>query len=165
MNPLTEKQIRTSFVNATRGEASRAVLPDLGAIDWDRLEYLGWRDPKAPLNAYVVLELDEAPRALMLRAPEPGGRRRQAMCAWCEDIVAVDTVGLHVARRAGAPGRRGDTIGTLLCTDFACSAHVRRRPTRAEASTDADRERFVAHRIAGLRERSMRFVAEVCRTR
>ncbi|SEE28890.1 FBP domain-containing protein [Ruania alba] len=165
MNPLTEKKIRRAFVNATRGEANRAVLPDLDAVRWDRLEYLGWRDPKAPLNAYVVLELDEAPTALLLRAPEPGGRRRKAMCAWCEDIVAVDDVSLYVAPRAGAAGRRGDTIGTLVCTDFACSKNVRRRPTRTEASTDADRERFVANRVAGLRERSVRFAAEVCRTR
>ncbi|WP_159623120.1 FBP domain-containing protein [Ruania rhizosphaerae] len=165
MNPLTDKQIRRAFVNATRGAANRAVLPDLTTIDWDRLEYLGWRDPKAPLNAYVVLELDGEPIAILLRAPEKGGKHRKAMCAWCEDIVAVDDVSLYVAPRAGAAGRRGDTIGTLVCTDFTCSKNVRRRPTRTEASSPEDRARLIASRIAGLQERSARFVAEVCRTR
>ncbi|UFU02001.1 FBP domain-containing protein [Ruania suaedae] len=165
MNPLTDPQIRRALVNTTRGEANRAVLPDLAALDWERLDYLGWRDPKAPLNAYVALELDGEPIAIALRAPEKGGKHRKAMCAWCEDIVAVDDVSLYVAPRAGAAGRRGDTIGTLVCTDFLCSKNVRRRPTRTEASSAEDRARLIAGRIAGLQERSARFVAEVCRMR
>lgn len=161
MNPLTEREIRRCFVNATRGQAQRATLPPLAELDWDRLDYLGWRDAKAPLAGYVVVELDGVPTGILLRAPGTGGRHRQAVCSWCEDIVEVEGVLLFVAPRAGAAGRRGDSIGTLLCGDFRCSANVRRRPTRTEASTDEDRARLVAHRIAGLQRRAAQFVAEV----
>lgn len=168
MNPLTEKQLRACFVNASRREAAQATLPDLDALRWDRLEYLGWRDRKAPLAAYVVVELDDEPVGVLLRSGDATkGTRRRAVCAWCEDVVETDDVSLYVARRGGALGRRGDTIGTLICTEFRCSRNVRRTPTRAEAGSDLDsvREQIVERRVAGLRERSARFVAEVLRTR
>ena len=168
MNPLTDKQLRAAFVNASRREAANATLPDLSAVDWDRLDYLGWRDAKAPLSAYVVLEVDGAPVGLLLRAGTPGARgRRASLCAWCEDVTSPDDVMLYVTRRAGAAGRQGNTIGTLICADFTCSANVRRRPTLAEAGSDDDAARaaVVERRVAGLRARSARFAAEVLSTR
>ncbi|SHK06889.1 FBP C-terminal treble-clef zinc-finger [Pseudonocardia thermophila] len=168
MNPLTAAQIRASFVNATRREISQATLPDLDALRWDRLDYLGWRDRKAPLAAYVVVELDGAPTGIVLRAADRGdGAPRRALCTWCEDVIEIADVTLYTARRAGAPGRNGASIGTLVCTDFRCSANVRRRPTSAEAGTGAAeiRELLVAGRVAGLQERCERFVREVASTR
>lgn len=72
-----------------------------------------------------------------------------------------------VARRGGAAGKAGNTIGTLICTDFRCSQNVRRPPTRSEVGDDAEamRELVVERRIAELRERSARFVEEVRSTR
>ncbi|MDT0165768.1 FBP domain-containing protein [Actinotalea sp. AC32] len=168
MNILTEQQIRTSFVNASRREASQATLPDLSSTPWERLDYLGWRDRRAPLSAYVVLELEGRPVGVLLRAGDrdTARARRRAVCAWCTDVVVTEDVSLYVARRAGASGRRGNTIGTLVCTEFVCSANVRRRPTRAEAGTDAEHVRaaIVERRVADLRERSARFVEEVLQT-
>ena len=164
MDPLTEKQIRSSFVNASKREAADATLPDLDAVAWDRLDYLGWRDRRAPLSAYVVVPgPDDELTGVLLRASEKGGRRKKAVCQWCADVVATDDVTLYVARRAGASGKNGNTIGTLICTDFVCSQNVRRPPTRAEVGDDAEamREIVVERRIAELRERSARFVAEV----
>lgn len=168
MTPLTDAQIRASFVNASRREAAIATLPDLTETRWDRLDYLGWRDRKAPLAAYVVVELDGEPTGIVLRAADRGtGPRRRAMCGWCEDVVETDDVTLFTARRAGAVGRRGDSIGILICSDFRCSANARRPPTSTEAgSASAElRELIVAERIEGLRKRSQSFVAEVRRTR
>lgn len=168
MTPLTDAQIRASFVNASRREVARAQLPDLTEIRWDRLDLLGWRDRKAPLVAYVVVELDGVPTGIVLRAADRSvGVQRRAMCAWCEDVVETEGVGLFTARRAGALGRKGDSIGTLICGDFRCSANVRRTPIAAEAGSNIAevRELIVADRIAGLQERSATFVSEVARTR
>lgn len=168
MNPLTEKHLRACFVNATRREIAQATLPDLDALAWDRLDYLGWRDRKAPLSAYVVLELDGEPTGILLRGTDSrtDRARRTAVCAWCTDLVQTD-VTLYVARRAGPSGRQGNTIGTLICTQFQCSGNVRRTPTRTEAGADAEavRAQIVERRTAELRERSAGFVAEVLRTR
>lgn len=164
MNALTEKQIRTSFLNASRREATQAVLPDLADLPWDRLDYLGWRDRKAPMSAYVVLELGGAPAGVLLRASAApaSGVRRKALCAWCRDLASVRAT-LYVARRAGASGRAGNTLGTLICEDFTCSQNVRRPPTSSEAGSgvDAIRDRLIAERITGLQERSLRFVHEI----
>ncbi|QDW61804.1 FBP domain-containing protein [Oerskovia sp. KBS0722] len=162
MNPLSEKQIRASFVNASRRESSQLTLPsDLADLRWDRLDYLGWVDRKAPLRAYVVLPVDDTLVGLALRAPEGAASRRRAVCAWCEDVIATDDVSLYVVRRAGAAGRNGDTIGTLICTTFECSKNVRRKPTVVEAGQDP--AGLVERRIEGLRERSAKFAREVLR--
>lgn len=167
MNPLTEKQIRASFLNASKREAAQATLPDLDTLDWERLDYLGWHDRKAPLSAYVVLELDGEPTGVLLRSAEArSSKRTKGVCAWCEDVVVTDDVSLYVARRGGASGRNGNTIGTLICTEFGCSRNVRRKPTFTEAGNDpAMRELITDRRILGLRERAARFVAEVGSTR
>lgn len=166
MNPLTEKQIRASIVNASRGEANRATLPDLDDVRWERLEYFGWHDRKAPLDSYVVLEIDGEPVGVRLRASDESRTGRKAICVWCEDVVVADNVSLYVARRGGAAGRKGDTVGTLICTNFNCSANVRRRPTYAEAGNDeAMREYIVRSRTEGLRERSRQFVEGILSTR
>ena len=168
MHALTEKQIRASFVNASRREAADATLPDLSELPWDSLDYLGWQDRKAPLSAYVVLDLDGVPTGVLLRASAapPSGVRRSALCSWCQDVSSA-RASLYVARRGGASGRDGNSLGTLVCEDFSCSANVRRRPTSAEAGSAVDeiRDALVADRIAGLRERSARFVQQIAATR
>lgn len=168
MNPLTDAQIRASLVNASRREVANAALPDLDTIRWDRLDYLGWRDRKSPLVAYVVAEVDDVPTGILMRVADRGTRTLpKTMCAWCEDVVEVDGVTLLTARRAGAPGRRGDSIGTLLCEDFRCSANVRRPPTASMAGPGAAdlQELIIAERIAGLQQRCRQFVAAVASTR
>lgn len=168
MHALTEKQIRASFVNASRREASEATLPDLSAVPWDSLDYLGWQDRRAPLSAYVVVELDGAPTGVLLRASAApaSGLRRPALCAWCQDVFSVQAA-LYVARRGGASGRDGNSLGTLICEDFSCSVNARRVPTRTEAGpvSDEEREALAAERIAGLRERSAGFVRQIAATR
>ncbi|EAQ00381.1 hypothetical protein JNB_09419 [Janibacter sp. HTCC2649] len=166
VNPLTENEIRNSFVNASKREVSQASLPDLESLDWDRLEYLGWRDSKRPLG-YAVVVIDDVATGVILRAAPPatalGGRRRSAICAWCEDPIETQDVSLYVAKRGGAAGRKGDTVGTLICTEFICSKNVRRKPTFTELGSDdpTAREQFIARRIEGLRSRSAKFVAAI----
>ncbi|MGY4644187.1 FBP domain-containing protein [Cellulomonas sp. URHB0016] len=165
MDPLTEPQIRSSFVNCSRREAAQVTLPTdaggLADLRWDRLDYLGWVDRKAPLRAYVVLTVDDALVGITLRSPEGVASRRRAVCAWCEDVYATGEVSMYVARRSGAAGRNGHTVGTLVCTTFECSANVRRTPRIVEAGDDP--AGLVLKRIDGLRERSQRFAREILR--
>lgn len=45
VQPLTEEQIRASFVNAPTGAIERMPLPGLHETVWEDREYLGWLDP------------------------------------------------------------------------------------------------------------------------
>ncbi|GAB3686168.1 FBP domain-containing protein [Angustibacter aerolatus] len=128
MKPLLERQVRASFVNCTKGEASRLTVPrDLATWQWDDLELLGWHEPSDPRRAYLVAELDEQVVGLVLRVAAPSGRSRQAVCSLCLATHTGDGVSLMTAPRAGRSGRQGDSVGAYVCTDLGCSAHVRGR--------------------------------------
>jgi hypothetical protein len=121
---LTEKQIRTAFVNLSKGAAARVNLPaDLEDRPWRDLDYLGWQDPKAPGRSYLVTDRGGRVRAIALRKTEGGvGMTRKTMCDLC---MTVGSVGLMVAPRAGKAGQRGDSVGTYVCTALDCSLFVR----------------------------------------
>lgn len=159
MLSLTEKQIHDSFINASRKEISDLSLPlDFEATNWDRLDFIGWRDRRSPRRAYFVVRLDDSPVGVLLQQAQSAPRIR-AQCSWCQDVTLANEVVFYGARRAGQAGRKGDTIGTLICADFGCSASVRMRPPSAYIGFDVEAAR--EKRIAGLHERADGFAREV----
>lgn len=133
VEPLTEKQIRASFVNCTKGEAARMRLPlDFAELPWENLDFLGWVDPGAPLRAHLVLPREDGALGISLRVPSVGRTSavKSSMCQICLTGHASSGVTLLAAPLAGARGREGNTVGTYICADLACSLYVRgkRRP-------------------------------------
>ena len=74
--------------------------------------------------------------------PSPSTARRRASASPCEPLGSrVSTAGalgnlchtghpaegvsLLVASRAGAAGKNGNTVGTYICSDLACSLYIR----------------------------------------
>ncbi|MDI6943938.1 MULTISPECIES: FBP domain-containing protein [Microbacterium] len=156
MNTLTERDIRASFVNASRKEVSDLTLPvDFAERDFDRLDYLGWADPKLPRRAYVVAELGGRPVGVLLRQAEQRTGAR-ALCSWCEDVTLPNDVQFFAARKTGPAGRKGDTIGTLVCANFGCPAAVRKLPPLAYQGFD--REAARDERIRRLGEHVRAFI-------
>lgn len=126
MKQLTEQEIRTAFVNCSKGEAKRMFVPrDLAERPWDDLDFFGWRDPQAPDRAYLVAELDGRLQGVAMRSSHsPSGQARRSMCSVC---VTTHTggVSLMVAPRAGKAGKQGDSVGAYMCSDLACSLYMR----------------------------------------
>ncbi|WP_433292338.1 FBP domain-containing protein [Actinoplanes sp. CA-030573] len=124
MEPLTEPQIRGGLANCSKGEAGRIKLPDLAAVPWRDLDFLGWTDPGAPQRAVIVMP---DATGIVLRRPE--SRRtsalRSSMCRVCYTGHSSDGVTLFVAPLAGASGRQGNTVGEYICSDLACSLYLR----------------------------------------
>ena len=83
MLALTERAIRGSFANCSRGEAQRANLPeDLEVLPWEELDFLGWVDAKAPQLAYLVVPRGDRPIGVRLRRnPAAAAGRGCARCA------------------------------------------------------------------------------------
>jgi hypothetical protein len=129
MRPLTERDIRSSFVNCTKGEAKRLAVPrGLADQPWDHLDFLGWRDPAAPDRAYLVAETDpELMGVALRRATPPVGQARRTMCSLCLTTHTGDGVSLMTARKAGRGGQLGNSVGAYMCTDLACSLYLRGR--------------------------------------
>jgi hypothetical protein len=162
MRMLTENEIRGSFVNCSKGEARRLRLPrDLGERPWADLDFLGWRDPGSPEHAYLVIELDQRPVGLTLRAPSPGTVQlgRPGLCAMC--VMAHDGSGIDLmtAARVGEPGRQGNTAGTYICADLACSLYLRgKKKSPKRRSLDG---LSTPERVARLQTNVARFVTAV----
>jgi hypothetical protein len=125
MNPLTAAEIRASFVNCSQGEAKRAVLPDMDAVSWPDLDFLGWTDPSGSPRAYLVVERHGEPLGLVLRQSSGVGAARKTMCQICITAHSGSGVALSVARKTGASGKKGDSTGVYVCRDLACSLYVR----------------------------------------
>jgi hypothetical protein len=162
VQPLDPAEIRASFVNATQGEIDRVPMPGLHDVMWGDREYLGWRDQQAHQRGYLVHWTDHRPVGIVLRASEfslqPG---IAAMCSLCRTTRRSDEVTLFSAPRAGQAGRDGNTIGTYICDDLACSHLIRILPP---ASPMQDPAQLLATRIEGLLSRVQAFTADVMKT-
>jgi hypothetical protein len=74
-------------------------------------------------------------------------------------VTLRNDVQLYAARKAGPAGRKGDTIGTLVCTEFGCSKNVRVLPPLAYDGYDRELAREL--RILKLQEHVSAFIAAV----
>lgn len=127
MNPLGENDIRNSFVNCSKGEARRLNLPrGLAELPWADLDFLGWRDQGAPDRSYLVAEREGGLVGVTLRVPNiRKSLTKSNVCSFCISTHAGSGVSLLTARRAGEAGRQGNTVGTYMCADLACSLYLR----------------------------------------
>jgi FBP C-terminal treble-clef zinc-finger len=152
VHALTEQQVRRSFINCSQGEAKALTLPkDFADLEWSSLELLGWRDPKAPLRGYLVVEVEDQSVGIAVRAAESRmSVRTTAMCLLCQTTQTGDAVSLFTAKRTGAAGRNGNTVGTYMCAISAarsgcgprsrrgCRTAIRRRSWRSEPPSCAN---------------------------
>jgi hypothetical protein len=158
---MTEQQLRRSFVNCSRGEARSMTLPKgFADLDWTELDLLGWRDPKAPLRGYLVLDVADGPVGVAVRAAESRMSARTAvMCLLCQTGQSGDAVSLFTARRTGEAGRNGNTVGTYICADLGCSERVRTEiPPWLQLRDPGE---VVTERAAELRARAAGFLGAV----
>ena len=151
---LTEQEIRAAFVNCSKGEAKRLHVPrDLAGQPWDDLDFLGWRDPQAPDRAYLVADLGAGPVAITLRCPVPvPGQKRANLCSVCL-TSHVGGVTLMVAPRTGKAGQQGNSVGTYLCGDLACSLYTRGKKFTASSTRLQERlslEEKIERNVANL---------------
>jgi hypothetical protein len=163
VHALTEQQVRRSFVNCSQGEANGLALPkDFDTLDWAGLELLGWRDPKAPLRGYLLVESADGPLGVAVRAADTRMSSRTAvMCLLCQTAQSGDAVSLFTAKRTGVAGRNGNTVGTYICADLRCGERVLTEiPPWLQDRNPAE---VVAERAAELRERVKGFVDAVRR--
>jgi hypothetical protein len=139
MKPLTENDIRESFVNALPGDLDRLPIPGLHEMLWEDREFLGWRDPQAHHRGYIVHWMDDRPVGLVVRS-------------------SSSSVRLFTAPKAGEAGLNGNTLGTYICEDLACSLLIRVAPPHLNPPEQ------IARRSAGLAERVQGFTANVMKT-
>ncbi|MFF2353652.1 FBP domain-containing protein [Kitasatospora sp. NPDC058115] len=155
MRALNDPEIRASFVNSSKGEARRLNLPrGLAELPWDELDFLGWRDQGAPDRAYLVAEHRGELVGVTLRVPSfRRSLTKTNVCSLCVTAHAGSGVALLTARRAGAAGREGNSVGSYICADLACSLYVRGRKKSASVTRPNESlplEEQIARTVANL---------------
>ncbi|MGW4381263.1 FBP domain-containing protein [Kitasatospora sp. NPDC004531] len=165
MRALTDAKIRSSFVNCTKGEASRARLPrDLAELDWDEWDFLGWREPGAPDRGYLVAEFEDRVVGVALRlAQRPGAGRGGAMCSICLTAHPASGVALMTARRAGRGVEEYASAGEYFCSDLACPLYVRGRRRVAAGGARMTESLDAEQRVARMRANLAGFLGRVVR--
>lgn len=160
MRPLSEDDVRGAFVNASDHDLELMSLPGLHEVLWDEREYLGWRDALIPRRGYLVHWADDQPVGILLRAAKrPAGGIVTAMCSLCHTMQPGHQVSLFTAPRAGDAGRDGNTVGTYICDDLACSLMIRMVPAASPMLPDP--RDIVARRAQRLTERLRHFTEGV----
>ncbi|MGB4712884.1 MAG: FBP domain-containing protein [Pontimonas sp.] len=160
MRPITPDMISQSMVNMTEADLRLMTLPGLHETVWDEREFLGWRDVHHSTKGYLVFWAGDELLGLMVRAaqsPMPAGQ--SAICALCHTQQPAPQVSLFTAPKTGDEGIRGNTVGTYLCADLACSLLIRIQP--AESENLPRPERLVRKKSLGLRDRLENFSRRV----
>ncbi|MEU9609448.1 FBP domain-containing protein [Streptomyces sp. NPDC048057] len=165
MEPLSDPQIRASFVNCTKGEAKRLRLPlDFAELPWTDLDFLGWIDPGAPLRAYLVVPQPTGdPLGLSLRVPSTKNTSafKSSICDFCITSHASSGVSLLAAPLAGPRGREGSTVGAYMCADLACSLYVRGKRTPMLRTIRSEESLTLEQKVERLHRNLSTFVAKV----
>ncbi|MFI5807521.1 FBP domain-containing protein [Streptomyces sp. NPDC051561] len=133
MKEATENDIRSSFINCSKGESKRLPMPrDLAERPWGDLDFMGWRDLSAPDRSYLVTEDPATGKLFGVTFRFPSRQRgflHRSMCAICLTTHPGNGVSLMTAPKAGLAGRQGNSVGIYMCTDMACSLYVRGKKT------------------------------------
>ena len=163
MKPLTPEQIRASIVNASPEEVERMPLPGLHETVWESREYLGWRDPHSPHRGYIVYWRGDRAIGMFVRSASAGmSRGISAICSLCRTHQPANQVSLFSVPKAGQAGLDGNTVGTYICADLACSTIIRIVPPPSDLQPNPDD--VVASRAAGLLARLDSFTSEVLKS-
>jgi hypothetical protein len=163
VKPLSPSDIRGSFVNAPPDEVDRIPLPGLHEVIWSDREYLGWRDPQSHQRGFLVHWNGDLPVGIVLRASEFSLQNGiSARCSLCAISQPSDQVTLFTAPLAGPSGRNGNTVGTYVCDDLACSHLIRVLPPASLLQPEPDR--LLATRSEQLLARVQSFTADVMKS-
>jgi hypothetical protein len=160
MQPLTEEQIRASFVNLTADAVERMPMPGLHETVWEDREYLGWLDANYAQRGYIVYWREGKPFGIVLRSASSSmSRGISAMCSLCRTHQPGSQVSLFTVPKAGQAGLNGNTIGTYICSDLSCSTIIRIVPPPSDLQPG--QAEVVSGRTSGLLARLDNFTREL----
>ncbi|MDG3013265.1 FBP domain-containing protein [Speluncibacter jeojiensis] len=161
---MTRDEVRGAIVNMDP-PGGRVRLPTwFDEIAWHKLEYLGWRDQRSPMRAYLVAEVDGAAAGALLRQVPSRAElgSRAMMCDLCRFTRRFNEVAVFTARRASRDKRqRLSGRGLHLCTGLDCNVNVNSKTHLGPLDPTLDE--LIAARRDGLHVRTAAFLGRTTR--
>ena len=120
MQTLKREEVIAAFDNR-----KDLVIPDLGEIEWQTLDYLGWIHPSGH-EGYVVLQSPNTGAVCgirMNRSQRGAKKRRMEMCSWCHHVHKANGTAMFSVTVKGSDGRH--ILGNVICKNLDCSLRVR----------------------------------------
>ena len=120
MQALQREEIIGSF-----DDRKELFLPELAALDWESLDYLGWVHPSGH-EGYVVLQSPNTGAICgirMNRSRRNTRKRRMEMCSWCHHVHKTNGTAMFSITVKGSEGRH--ILGNVICKNLDCSLRVR----------------------------------------
>lgn len=168
MRAMTRSEVRAAIVNLDPAQKKVHLPTWFDEVQWHRIDYLGWRDLRAPMRVYLVADIDDRAFGVVLRQ-NPNQAvlgSRAVMCDLCRFARRFNEVSLFTAQRPSKDKRqRLSTLGLHVCTDLDCSVNVHSKPI--VGPLDPPVAETIERRRRGLRERTetfLRSVSELDRT-
>ncbi|RFA19009.1 FBP domain-containing protein [Subtercola boreus] len=160
---MTGMQVRHSIVNGSAAEVANMVLPsNFVELEWENLDYLGWRDSHSPHLGYIIRWNGDEPVGIIVRESDgPLSRQRMMMCQLCRATHTEHGVSLFSAKRSGEAGLNGNTVGTYICANLGCSTNI--RVEVPQASYYSDPQSVLKKKVEGLESRVSGFIGDVMR--
>jgi hypothetical protein len=131
----------------------------LSRVDWNDLDYLGWRDPGAQQRGYLFIEREETLHGVMvLNTKTQTAAARAVMCAFCKMPRRFGQVVLFSSPTL-TNTKGTSTKGTYICADLDCNARV--NGLRPMSPLDPPADELVAKHRSQLSAAAHRFIASV----
>lgn len=162
MRTMTRAEVRASIVNLDPVQRRVHLPTGFDEVRWNRIDYLGWRDLRAPMRVYLVADVEGEALGVMLRQNPNQAvlASRAVMCDLCRFARRFNEVSLFTAPRPSRDKRqRLSTLGLHVCTDLDCSVNVLSRPV--VGPLDPPAEETIERRRQGLRDRTATFLRSV----
>lgn len=158
---VTTAQIRECFTNVSAQEIKTLTFPaGFDRLDWARLDYLGWRDPRARQRAYIVLHRgDRLTGIILTTTARHDAGSRAVMCTLCRFTQRFGEVSLFTAPTTSNRARIGSSVGTYICSELQCADNVNSRPL--QGPLDPAPEVTIAQRRSELHARVAAFTLSV----
>lgn len=118
MAPLSRSEILALY---TKREQRELRTPDLSKIDWENLDYFGWKHPSGHLG-YMIYEYLGDLRGLVLTPTRGSGRLISKICSWCAIPQLGDGITLFSTPSKTDSNR---SVGNYACADLQCSLYIR----------------------------------------
>jgi hypothetical protein len=121
MHAQTEASLRKSFLNCSKGAASRITIPaSVLDADWERQFFLAWSDPKSPQNAYLVAETETGLQGIVMEKRPTLGSGGARMCQLCLSLHSSTGVSMVSIPTTKSTKDNYGSIGGYICTDLDC---------------------------------------------